>query len=833
MWKKVINHSTTDPLKHTLIDVASRTYQIAEVTIPSGSAAGTDVFTHNPGDMFTDIINISNKVTGFLCAHANVCYEIRYNVEPQAVGGICLYQLYTQAKSTNEATILNGNQTLFSGLSTVINLLTETSSTFTVKYVSNSMTYSYNASSPSSESGFWPNFKIKVWSSYVSPTNTDLRLTIYARLCDLTLMIPTIPDIIPPSGLQDLASLYKTIQQEMNYKMNKDDVYYSLGKIMDRFGGFDVMKAQTGADKELKQETKGWFSETVTKGNQFIQSIPSVPVIKQIKEVAAITLPTVANLARYFGFSKPEDHKIGKAVEQLNAINMNNIDGASHSYNLANSAHQRRAVESNAKDQVLSLGIVDFASRPAYIDRFRIERTTPANSVLWSYDVSPYRMCRRVTANSIAPTPLGFSSLFFKYWRGDIIFRFRFFANQFVNYNVQIATVYGMNAGSITDVTDMSNVYNYIYDGKALTTVDYRVDYKSQNPWKKTNSHLLDFVDPATSIETVGSIVVRLQNALTSSSSTVDGIDVTVEVFGAENMEFNVARHVPYSTSPAMMIGRNLETMKAQINADATAVASDERHVDASIKEERLDTTADTMTFGQSIKSFKQLLNIEQFLGIDILDFPAPAGSGNILGFYPYNYALTPQDVTDDSMDRNNNYLKLITQPFAFVSGELLYSFMSNSSSPLDGSLAVCKFDVELLPQTADVQRRGKIIYDSQTGQTRSWLTNLDSNILPQRTLQSRIVVKPPNYFARTAFVRPNSDTQIQTGMDRQWYPEGLLAYGFLPSADPGAQGYNIPVYTYVRGADNFNLHMFNGLCYLYFGTDTSSQSPAVIPPPD
>lgn len=816
LWKDIIKHSTTDPLKHTVIDIASRTYQIAEITIASGAAAGTIVFQHNPGTIFTDILNVSNKVTGFLCAHANIIYEIRYNVEPQAVGGIGLYQYYPQAKSDIEVANLNGSQVLWSGLSTVVNLLTETTSTFTVKYVSNSMTYSYNASSPESETGFWPTFNIKVWSPYISPTNTDLKLTIYARLDDLSLMIPVIPNISPPSTLGDMGEYYRLIQNQMGHKVNVSEIRSILTNFIDRFGSFDIATSQTGADSELKEETKGWFSETVSNINTTVQGLPSIPVVKQIQEVAAITLPAVANVARYFGFSKPEDHKLGKGVEQLNAINMNNVDGACHAYNLANSAHQRRPVASLAKEKFVNLSIADFASRPAYIDRFTISRTTPPNSVLWDYDVSPFRGVRG-TFPTINPTPLGFSSLFFKYWRGDIIFRFRFFANSFVNFNVQFATAYGNNTGFVTSATDLSNVYNLIVDGKSITTFDYRVDFKSQNPWKHTMSHVNAYTDPANSSETVGSIVVKLQNALTSSSSTVESIDVTVEMFGAENLEYNVARHVPFIfTPPAPTLNRAI----AQSSADATAKASDERDVNATIQLENANSQADAFTFGQSLKSFKQLLNIEQFQAALLMTNPADV-FGNVRIIYPYHLCLTPNDQPTASVTNIVTYLKLISQPFAFFSGEVLMSINDNLRQPITGGLSIAKFDVEFrTPETANA-RAVVLNATSNDNATLSWLDNLDSNILIQDTLQNRRVYKAPNYFARTVCVRPNSQTEINTTFDRQWMPPGAFAYGRMPSSDE----YSYTSYLYARAADNFDLHIFNGLTTLYYDVDSTSHS--------
>lgn len=817
-----MTESLSDKLRHELRDIMTRNYQIAEFSIPNGSAAGTILYTLDPGTIFNNTLNIANKLTGFLCVHADIEIELRYNVEPQAVGGIALAQFYPQAKSIAEINNLNGNQMLWSAISTPVNLLTETSSKTTIKYLSTSMTFSPNILGDVSQQGFWPRFQIYMWSPYVSPTTTDLQLTVYARLKNVMPMIPTILMIKPPTTLERFNEFYKLLREKVAYRITKEDLEYVNDYVREHM---DMAYAQTGSDTELKEE-KGTISEVITTINDIVQKVPNAPIIKEIKEEANVTLPFLAGRARYYGYSKPEDHKIAVGSEQMNSVNMNNIDGAVNSYNLANSAHQRRAVASLSRNQNDGLAFSEFASRFAYFNRFTIGRTTAPNTVVYKQDISPFRFSAGSSPNQFC-TPLSFVSLFHKYWSGDIILRIRAFANQFVNYNLQMGVAYGVASGDITNTTDLSNVYNYILDGKQMATFDYRIEFKSQNPWKETLSQLPSFTT-ATNKDSVGCFVIRLQNAFTSSSSTVDSIDITVEVACADNIQFNVLQHVPYNfqTPPTQTSNESLSEAFAQ-TADANSPPQGEHCDKPTLGIDQATSIKDTYTFGQSIKSFKQILNTEQFLQFYRMVSPAdvPNNYGDLFAFWPYN-AIHPND--DNSPQYT--YLSIICQPFAFLSGDLMVSYHKFDNS-FNMNMDMIKFDPHLLPSDIDATLVNNRIVglSSSDNQTRLYMNNLGSNIIVQNLNQSRKAFRVPNLLDRTVFLRPTGDGGYETGVSNHFYPSGAVIYG-NPTLNSNTVTYpSTQIYIYVRGADNFMCHFFNGLTEMYYNPTFMPVTPVKI----
>ncbi len=802
-----MKHSLTDKIDHNLVNIMNRNNQIGEFSIPSATAAGTILYTLDPGTIFNNVLNIANKLTGFLCVFADVEIELRYNVEPQAVGGITLAQFYPQAKSIAEINNLNGNQMLWSAVGTHVNLLTETSSKTTIKYLSTSMTYSANTLGDVSQTGFWPRFQVYMWSPYVSPTNTSLQFTVYARLVNIVPMIPTILMIKPPSAFDSFETFYKVLREKMPYKITNGDVDWIVKQMND----LKPLTAQTSGDQELREE-KGTISETIDQVGNFIQKLPPFPLVNEIKEIASIVVPAASGVTRYFGYSKPEDHKIAIGSEQMNSVNMNNIDGAVNAYNLANSAHQRRAVAPLARDKCDELALAHFAKRPAYFKRFTIGRTTGANTVVFKQDISPFRFSAGTSPNQLC-TPLSFTSLPFSFWRGDIYLRLRAFANQFINYNLQMGVVYGVSAADITDATDLSNVYNYIYDGKQLSTIDYRIEFKSQNPWKITNSNQATFVT-ATSEECVGVFVVRLQNAFTSSSSTVDSIDITVEAFGADNLKYNRLQHVPYNFQEPLS-----EPLIAQTSADATAVSSDEVIGNPTIGVDEASPIEDALTFGQALTSFKQLFNTEQhFTTVQLKNPPTAPAIGDIFMMWPYN-CLAP----NDGASTFYNYLTLFSQPFAFLSGELIVSFFKFDKG-FDMDMDWIKFDPQILPSQISLANSQTAAISSAQSANLNYMQSLGSTVIVQNTLQSRKVVKVPNFLDRPIFLRPTADGVYETGVRNHYYPAGAVVYG-NPLNTLNGKDFSTYLQVRLRGADNYHCHFFNGLTMMYFNESLAYKS--------
>ena len=58
MWDLIKNTSLSDHQLHTITDIASRNHEIGTITVPSGTAQGTTVFTYDPSTYFTNILNV-------------------------------------------------------------------------------------------------------------------------------------------------------------------------------------------------------------------------------------------------------------------------------------------------------------------------------------------------------------------------------------------------------------------------------------------------------------------------------------------------------------------------------------------------------------------------------------------------------------------------------------------------------------------------------------------------------------------------------------------------------------------------------------------------------
>jgi hypothetical protein len=201
-------------------------------------------------------------------------------------------------------------------------------------------------------------------------------------------------------------------------------------------------------------------------------------------------------------------------------------------------------------DSTDELNIQYLVGKESYITKFNWDTTIPSDQLMFTNLVSPIQFYTSASTNSpIYMTPICWIAQMFEYWRGDIIFRFRFVASPFHKGRVRISyDPSGTTANNLTnDSISSTVVFTQIVDLGKDSDVEIRVPFNQAFSWLRHGRPTVGTVPFSNStspgfnydpLQHNGTITVRCLTTLTAPVTT-SSIDVLVFVRGADNLEFN------------------------------------------------------------------------------------------------------------------------------------------------------------------------------------------------------------------------------------------------------------------------------------------------------
>ena len=185
------------------------------------------------------------------------------------------------------------------------------------------------------------------------------------------------------------------------------------------------------------------------------------------------------------------------------------------------------------------LDIAAFCARESYLTAFTWEAADTLNSLLWGVAVNP-RMLRvdGSSAFKYQLTPMALPGYLFRYWRGNIVYRFRFICTKYHRGRVRITWDPSANLAGVVD-TNTSN-YNRIVDLSKETDVSIKVPYLASTSYLRSDDGASEYFGttppaPGSGFDN-GQLTIRVMNQQTSPVTSADVICL-VSCYGL-NMEF-------------------------------------------------------------------------------------------------------------------------------------------------------------------------------------------------------------------------------------------------------------------------------------------------------
>lgn len=322
-------------------------------------------------------------------------------------------------------------------------------------------------------------------------------------------------------------------------------------------GALSVVNLQAGQklspiEKEQYDDAKP-FSSALSAASKTMGFIAKgVPSLSSVAGPASWALESAAGATRSFGYSKPQSQDPVMRTQINPSISEHSVDLPSSTYLLGPLAsnHLEVTPEFAGTDvDEMSLAFLTSQWGQTLVGTITTDNTT--STPVYGCQVTPAAMWFRRpavqpygnflpylsnasnTANSFLPTSLMYWSTFFKFWRGDIEFRFTFAKTKLHGGRVLVSYIPGTAAATnntnisgpeISGGTPQPFGHSAIFDLRDGNVFTFTAPYSSPFPYLRYG-------------ESTGSLVMSILDPLQATGVVANNISFMVEARGKSNFE--------------------------------------------------------------------------------------------------------------------------------------------------------------------------------------------------------------------------------------------------------------------------------------------------------
>jgi hypothetical protein len=269
------------------------------------------------------------------------------------------------------------------------------------------------------------------------------------------------------------------------------------------------------------------------------------------------------------------------------------------------------------------LHIASLVQRESYLCTTTWSSSQSVDTLLFQSAITPVMFdMNTLSSPMIYMTPAAWVAQMFQFWRGDVIFRFRFIATQYHRGRVRI--VYdpsGTGSQNVSNTTATQvTCFNEVVDLTKDTNIEVRVPYSqalawckafvptssTQIPWTTSTSSVFNHVPGTTN----GQIVMRVVTDLTGPLATTS-VPIIISVRGAENLEYAAPRDIfpRYSQYAAQSLTEYDATISTAVSTGGSSEDDPYRYL---------------INHGEAVMTLRQLLRRSSF-STSVLGFTNPA----------------------------------------------------------------------------------------------------------------------------------------------------------------------------------------------------------------
>lgn len=564
-----LDMTTREDRIHSIKDFLSRPIIIATNLWSASDPVEKQLYTANFPEVLISNAMYQDKLKGFVGLRATLVVKVQVNSQPFQQGRLMLQYIPYAQYMPNRVTLINETLQGRSGCPrTDLELSVGTEVEMRIPYVSPHLYYNLITGQ-----GSFGSIYVVVYSQLhdqVSGTGS-IEYTVWAHLEDVDVQYPTGANIFTGNSPN-----YLSIAERI---ATGDFTEAEMRKLWtDKTYSKKPARIYAQAARELKQlETNNSPSTALGQISEGLSTLTHIPVLGNIFSTPAWISAKAADLAKLFGFSKPTvQGKVGECKLRGQG-RMANFDGMDLSHKMAlSSANEIETKEGLAGTSLDEMDLSRVLSIPNYWDRFTWKTSDLTNAILWDNFVSPFKVkpySAEVT-DRFRCTHMGYVANAFTYWRGSIVYTFKFVKTQYHSGRLRISFIpYYYNETISTGVPDVSRTQKIVVDLRTSTEVSFTVPYIASRPWlyciRPESAWLTKDEKPGALMYNCVSGIVRVEvlNQLVAAQNVFSEIDVICEVNGGPDLEFagpTCPSYVPYAGTFTVAATNKIEEEKMQ-----------------------------------------------------------------------------------------------------------------------------------------------------------------------------------------------------------------------------------------------------------------------------
>jgi len=252
-------------------------------------------------------------------------------------------------------------------------------------------------------------------------------------------------------------------------------------------------EAKKGKVSESQREdVRGPVERFASRTKQVSDALLKVPSIAPFATATSMAAGTMEYIASLMGWSKPILNSLPMRVKNDPFLNGAQTIGNEMSKKICLDPYQETTIDPRSMaEEIDSMSISHICERPSYLAQFNWNDNSVPFTTLWTCAVTPsltnYVVNATVSEVFSQPTPMAFASFPFKYWRGDITFRFEVVCSTF--HRGKLAVFYEPNINQYTLINaglTMHKQYMTVVDIQETQVFEVRVNWASYRAWLKT-----------------------------------------------------------------------------------------------------------------------------------------------------------------------------------------------------------------------------------------------------------------------------------------------------------------------------------------------------------
>jgi len=474
-----LSMTTREDRVHDIKNFLSRPIIIQTGLWSSSTAAETQLYTANFPEALISNSMYQDKLRGFVGLRATLVIKVQVNSQPFQQGRLMLQYFPYAQYMANRVDLVNSTLQGRSGCPrTDLDLSVGTEVEMRIPYVSPHVYYNLITGQ-----GSFGAIYLVVYSQLrdqVSGTGS-IEYTVWAHLEDVDIQYPTGANIFTGSSpnrinLADQLRMGKLTDAEFRkawsdqaYKKSPDKIYAQM------MGELQQMRSSGVISNGLGQVSGG------------LSTLSKIPILGNLFTRPAWISSAASNIFKMLGFSKPGVQAPVCDSKLRGQVRMANFNGVDASHKMALSADNEietkvglagTSADENELSHVLSI--------PNFWDRFDWTTSQTTNTILWDNFVTPFKIkpFSDTITDRFRATHMGYVSNCHGYWRGSIVYTFKFVKTKFHSGRLRISFIpFYFNTTISSGTPDVSRTQKVVVDMRESTEVSFTVPYVSSRPW--------------------------------------------------------------------------------------------------------------------------------------------------------------------------------------------------------------------------------------------------------------------------------------------------------------------------------------------------------------